>query len=118
LSEQARLRANHIGNVTIVDRAIGDRVQDRAIRSRCSTTGDSGTAEHIAISGWFAPCRAPDARVALRQPAGDARRDRGGSLDVQEVTEVRHDLEDTRVEQPTVLVGRRHDAAVVAAMEL
>ena len=57
-------------------------------------------------------------RLALRQPAGDARGDRGGSLDVQEVTEVRHDLEDTRVEQPTVLVGRRHDAAVVAAMEL
>ena len=66
----------------------------------------------------FASCRAPDARVALRQPAGDARGDRGRSLDVQEVTEVRHDLEDTRVEQPTVLVGRRHDAAVVAAMEL
>jgi hypothetical protein len=37
---------------------------------------------------------------------------------MQEVTEVRHDLEDTRVEQSTVLVGRRHDAAVVAAMEL
>lgn len=37
---------------------------------------------------------------------------------MQEVTEVRHDLEDTRVEPPTVLVGRRHDAAVVAAMEL
>ena len=61
---------------------------------------------------------APDAGVALRQPSGDARGDRGGSLDVQEVTEVRYDLEDTRVEQPTVLVGRRHDAAVVAAMEL
>ena len=37
---------------------------------------------------------------------------------MQEVAEVRHDLEDTRVEQPTVLVGRRHDAAVVVAMEL
>ena len=98
--------------------SIGDRVQGRATRSRRSTTGDSGTAERIAISGRFALCRAPDARVALRQPAGDARGDRGGSLDVQEVTEVRHDLEDTRVEPPTVLVGRRHDAAVVAAMEL
>jgi hypothetical protein len=70
------------------------------------------------LLGRFAPCRAPHARVALRQPAGDACGDRDGSLDVQEVTEVRHDLEDTRVEQPTVLVGRRHDAAVVAAMEL
>ena len=98
--------------------SIGDRVQGRATRSRRSTTGDSGTAERIAISGRFALCRAPDARVALRQPAGDARGDRRGSLDVQEVTEVRHDLEDTRVEPPTVLVGRRHDAAVVAAMEL
>ena len=37
---------------------------------------------------------------------------------MQEVTEVRHDLEDTRVEQPTVLVGRRHDAAILAAMKL
>ena len=65
------------------------------------------------------PVRAvPRTAIALRQPAGDARGDRGGSLDVQEVTEVRHDLEDTRVEQPTVLVGRRHDAAIVAAMKL
>src|SRR5213078_2720829 len=70
------------------------------------------------LLGSFAPCRVPDACVVLRQPAGDARRDRGGSLDVQEVTEVRHDLRNTRAEQPTVLVGRRHDAAVVAAMEL
>src|SRR5436309_16029724 len=76
----------------------------------------SGTAEQIAISGRFAP--RTDARVALRQPAGDACGDRGGSLDVQEVTEVRHDLKNTRDEQPTVLVGRQHDAAVVAAMEL
>ena len=37
---------------------------------------------------------------------------------MKEVTEARHDLEDTLVEQPTVLVGWRHDAAVVAAMEL
>jgi hypothetical protein len=72
----------------------------------------------VDLLGSFAPCRVPDACVTLRQPAGDARRDRGGSLDVQEVAEVRHDLEDTRVEQPTVLVGRRHDAAVVVAMEL
>src|SRR5439155_25395236 len=65
-----------------------------------------------------ASCCAPDARVALRQPARDARGERGGSLDVQEVAEVRHDLEDTRVEQSTVLAGRRHDAAGVAALEL
>jgi hypothetical protein len=45
------------------------------------------------LLGRFAPCRAPHARVALRQPAGDACGDRDGSLDVQEVTEVRHDLE-------------------------
>jgi hypothetical protein len=32
--------------------------------------------------------------------------------------EVRHDLEGTRVEQLTVLVGRRHDATVVVAREL
>ncbi len=37
---------------------------------------------------------------------------------MQKVAEVRHNLEDTRVEQPTVLVGRRDDATVVAAMEL
>ena len=43
-----------------------------------------------------------DARVALRQPAGDARGDRGRAS-LKEVTEVRHDLEDTRVEQLTVL---------------
>ncbi len=73
---------------------------------------------HVDLLGSFAPCRVPDACVALRQPAGDARGDRGGSLDMQEVTEVRHDLEDTRVEQSTVLVGRRHDAAIVVAMEL
>jgi hypothetical protein len=50
---------------------------------------------------WFS------AEQALRQAAGDARGDHVGSLDVQKVTEVRHDLEDTRVEPPTVLVGRR-----------
>src|SRR5918995_4457413 len=71
--------------------------------------------------GARSPVRAvprTDARIALRQPAGDARGDRGGSLDVQEVTEARHDLEDTLVEPPTVLIGRWHDAAVVAAMKL
>jgi hypothetical protein len=54
----------------------------------------------------------------LRQPPGHARGDRGGLFEVEEVTGVRHDLEDALAEISIVALARWQHAAVLLAVKL